>query len=270
MAVTYPVILAAIVIEAGVNDIIRGEVNGGGESDKTIAPGTYYLLESGSESILSALDGATAFNGSLPDSSITYDRDAGNDCAAILLETGGDTVIMKFDHANTTFDPAILGLAAVTYNFSSSLASIKSPSALWVSSQPLPGSFDDTIESDTVEQITPDGQHNVFAQSAARTMRSLDLAFIATSRVRDLATVAKSAWAPSTYAAFWDGFVRLGTLLHVSAATVSSGTTLTDPAYSTDNLYRATGDSLTSFAPVPATRTATHWRWVLRLRRLVT
>lgn len=135
---SYPVLLGAIVIRAGVNDAIR-ITEGATTATATIAAGTYYLRGDGATgdlcpALVTALQGATAsLNAYSATVSFNVDPALAHSTLTITRTSGADSFGILWGDALTKFDAPLLGFTTSTAVNASAKVSTQSCAAAWVS-----------------------------------------------------------------------------------------------------------------------------------------
>lgn len=137
MAQTYALLLGAIEIDDSNDTIILDEA--GVDLTATIAHGTYYTLFAGAGSIFVAIETALAAAGAntyqFQIGSISIDPSAQTVAWALGRASGALAFRVRWPHASTTFDGALLGFVAEKGAASATdETATKSPAALWVPS----------------------------------------------------------------------------------------------------------------------------------------
>lgn len=271
MAVTYPVLAAAVTIQTGVNDVIRAN-NGGADQTCTIAAGTYYATGSGGaedllEAVRSAID--TGIGGGVDNSSLqNLDINPANDCASVNIASDGSSVTIKWGDALTTFDGALLGFSGTSGPFTSSVSSSTNPNCIWVCDQPLLTLYDDEADGDGVVNVTQGGQQHTANFGEPDTMRTLRFDYVDFDRTRGLPTVAKGSEDPNTFDSFWRNHLHKGAAFHLGSSAVNTGTVLTNPTYDADLRYGLEQEDQKKWRPARQTG-ANQWGWTLRCRKVI-
>lgn len=135
----FPVFLGLIVIDETNNAIRMKE--GSSTIVVEIATGVYFLRGNGTDTdfcaaFADALNSHTnATNANTYDVTVTFDRSPANPSATVTITraTGSSTFQLLLSHADTTFDPALIGFAEEdTSDDGSDKVSTLSPSCVWV------------------------------------------------------------------------------------------------------------------------------------------
>lgn len=139
----FPIILAGITIDAD-NDTIQLDENGV-VAAAVMAHGTYWLRGDGGADdfgpiVAAALDAAFGGGNTYTVSIASWSIDPTDPSAVVTVTraTGSTTFRVRWNHADTTFDPALLGFAVEKGAADASPeSSTLSPAALWVSNERL-------------------------------------------------------------------------------------------------------------------------------------
>lgn len=134
---SYPAMLGAIVIQTGVNDVLRF-TEGASTNNATIAAGTYYLRGDGAAgdfcpALVTALQNA---GGSANTYSVTVARSidpaVAHTTITITRLTGADSFGVLWANSSTTFDEALLGFSGNDTVDANPKTSTKACAAGWV------------------------------------------------------------------------------------------------------------------------------------------
>ena len=263
---TYPVLLSAVVVTSAAADGRIRFVEGAGNLNADLRPGTYFLRGDGAADdlcleIKTALEATGANTYSV---GVSFDVDADNATATVTITrtAGADTCSLSFASGSTTFDPALIGFAAGnTANNASAKVSTLSPSSVWVS-------------SDIYRELEPDDEVDGFAPRAlsgrvragslgAYDVRRLGFALVGSKRTHARFIAADTARAFSTLWRRWAGGPRCE--LHVAA--IASGTTLAALSSSTEEGagWHLDEGSAEGFAPSRLNNGVALYSWDLRL-----
>lgn len=134
---SYPVMLGAIVIQSGVNNVLRF-TEGASTNNATIAAGTYYLRGDGAAgdflpALVTALQGAGASaNTYTATVARSIDPAAAHTTITITRASGTDNFGVLWADANTTFDETLLGFTLSDTVNATAKTSTQACAAAWV------------------------------------------------------------------------------------------------------------------------------------------
>jgi hypothetical protein len=182
----FAVALGGIEIIAGENDAVYLEYGAGSFATATLTAGVYYLRGDASSddfgpmlaSRLTATASTNTYSVTVTTngSTASWDTAPANVSAKVYVsQTGGQNFRVRWNHASTTFDPALLGFAAEK-GAASTAAEIStlSPSCVWVAND-----YHKDIERTTSWDIDPvklaSGDTSVVRRSSK--MQSLNVVF---------------------------------------------------------------------------------------------
>lgn len=231
----YAAFLGQVTIDSS-NKTIRF-VEGSTTTDVTLVEGTYFLRGDGASGDL-CLAIKTAFETNADAAGNTYtvglacSVDSASPTATVTITraTGAGSFSILWSHANTTFDPALLGFAATdTAHDGAAKVSTLSPSALWVSNDLLV-SYEPEEEYDVSVPGGRSGRLKANRRGGPYDVRNVSLAFLAVERV----LTEENLLDPD---ATFERFHKRngdGRSIEFHAAALSSGTTLAALSASTE------------------------------------
>lgn len=231
----YPVLLASIVVETGVNDTIIFN-DGTADRTATITAGTYYVRgDQASGDLCAAVDTALA---AAPSSTVaptsvdvdTHDVDPDNVSASFAIQMDGAWTLKN----TGTLDLTQLGYETADFPISSSggsneVASTVSLPVVWVSDQPYSSKEPDPRLPGTVQHSTPEGQVYTFTAASRRTDRTLVMDVLHAKRTRRERNTAD----PQASLEAWWELAADGRLIEFHLQSISSGTVLSALSSST-------------------------------------
>lgn len=240
----FPILLAAITIDAD-NDVIQLD-EGGSVQPATMAHGTYWLRGDGGANdfcpvVVTALNAAFAGGNTYAVTLSAWSISAAGRSMTVTVSraTGTTTFRVRWNHASTEFDPAMLGFA--TEKGAADAAdevSTLSPSLVWVSNERhidiVP-----RLSANVEEVVGADGSLDLLELSATVYRRTLDLELVDGRRL----------WAhenttdpDATLERFW-ALIRDGRRVELHSTVISTHPNLTGPTLATSKVGRDVGTS---------------------------
>lgn len=226
MATTY-YLSAAIVIEAGVNDvIIFREDDDGTDRTATISAGTYYLYGDGVtdsvdilKAIITAMNAGTGVAATYSmDPATPYLSQSNSTKYTWGIVTDSTSVEIRGADASTTFPLTYIGMTAANTGFAASFGQDTVPTHNWIADQPSvildPGSSSSKVN----RYRTPSGKKHTFVVSDPVERRILEWKYVAAARMWE----EDSSGVPErTLENFWQ-IVRTGLQFRIDAIDLAS------------------------------------------------
>jgi hypothetical protein len=264
---SWPVLLRAIVIDAD-NKAIRFK-EGASTSTLSLAEGTYYLRGDGAaddllKAVKDAFDAAGATNTYTVAIAWSIDPDAAH-AVVTITQSGGATFQILWADALTTFNEAWLGFTnANTADSTAAKTSTLSPSAAWVSAQPL--EMDQPIDrAQTYVQRARSRRVRRGKYGTTAKDRRIDLALIPSTKTHEQ-FVSAGGDVARAFNRFLDE-LREGAPLELHLASVSSGFVLAALSSSTESGagYVLGEDADADFEARRLNAASGLWSWSLEL-----
>lgn len=270
MAVTYPVLLSAVVIDS-TNKAIRFREASVTET-VNIAEATYFLRGDGaSDDLLLAVKTALETNTNAVDPNtynvtVAWDTAPGSLCATITIAraTGGSVFSLQWADSLTTLSEAVLGFPNTndSVNTSAKVGTL-TPNCTWLPDQPASQS-DPFFEAEAKQTLMVGGQVRTFERGGPYSRRRLGFAFVDPKRTIQSAITADPT---RTYEKFWD-VINDGRRLELHEQSISSGTALSALSSSTEigSDWHLDEESCQSFTPQRLEPGLELYSWSIGLR----
>lgn len=258
MSVKFPILLGAIEIISGENDVVRITEDGTTRSG-TIAAGTYFLRDDGQaddfcvalkaalEAHTNDYDVSVTTNGTTPSWDTNYATESA--IVRIAISSGSNTFKILWLNASTTFDATLIGFVAEKGSANTSEeTSTKSPASVWVSSDPHKDIVQEPVWLTEESEPLRNGDSNIVRRSEKSTRCMLELQWIFGPRVYE---ILNSSDPSATIESFIDR-VNDGRAVEVHESSLQSVSSTRLSAVSSSTLagvYRLSGNGV-----FPATR----------------